>query len=68
MGRKYMTQEEFIKEATEKFPNLDFSRSIYKGSKIKIQVGCSHGFWWARPNDLFMGHISFEICFYSSLH
>ena len=57
------TQEEFIKEAIDKFPELDFSKSIYKGCKEKVEVGCKHGYWWVRPNDLLTGgHISCKEC------
>ena len=53
---KTKTQEEFIKEIKEIFPELDFSRSIYKGCREKIEVGCKHGYWLGTPRDLYHGH------------
>ena len=61
MSRKF-TQEEFIDKVSKIFPEYDFSRSVYIGSSIKVEVGCRHGYWWSRPSDLYNGHTGCKKC------
>lgn len=51
------TQEEFIKEAQEKHPSLDFSKVIYQGRLEPIIVICSyHGPYRTNPRSILNGH------------
>ena len=50
---KRMTTEEFISRAKimhgEKY---DYSRTVFKGDKIKVEIGCPiHGFFWQDPRN-----------------
>ena len=53
-GRKQYTQEEFIEKASKIFPEYDFSKTIYKGSNIKVLVG--------RPRHLLQGIGACKYC------
>lgn len=61
-GRNYMmTTEEFIKKAYNRHygNKYDYSKTIYKGTKIPICIICSkHGEFWQTPND----HLSGKGC------
>lgn len=50
---KKMTQEEFIKRGKELFPNLDFSKAVFKGSLKPVTVICPiHGEYQTLANNL----------------
>ena len=47
----------FIKDMQVKFPDLDFSKFVYTGAKVKSVVVCKkHGEFLSRPNDLKFDH------------
>lgn len=53
---KKLSQNEFIQKVKEKFPNYDFSKSIYVNNKTKLLVICSkHGEFSIRPDCLLTG-------------
>ena len=57
-----MSQEKFLERATKIFPNYDYSKSIYINANEKVEIGCEHGYWWIRANDLFHGHTGCKEC------
>ena len=59
---KALTQEEFIEKVIKVFPEYDFSKAIYNGNRVKVQVGCKHGYWFGTPHDLYRGHTGCKIC------
>ena len=51
-----MKQEEFIEKWQKRFPNFDFSQTIYKGSKLPIKAICDKGHAFTRiASQLFRG-------------
>ena len=56
-SRKRLSQAEFLKRVSEVAPpNLDFSKSIYKGQKKTVTVVCKlHGEFESWPHNLFSG-------------
>lgn len=52
MGRR-KTKEEFIKEASEKHPEFDYSKVVYHNNNTKVIIGCPiHGEFSIKPGDL----------------
>lgn len=54
--KKVQSQEDFIREVEKISPEYNYSRAIYKKSRIKVEVICNkHGSFYATPNDLLKG-------------
>ncbi len=51
--RKRTTTEEFIVKAKIRHgEKYDYSRTVFKGDKIKVEIGCPiHGFFWQDPRN-----------------
>ena len=51
-----MKQEEFVEKWQKRFPNFNFSKTIYKGSKLPVKVICEKGHLFTRvANQMFRG-------------
>lgn len=51
--KQRLSTEEFIEKAKIKYPNYNYSKVDYKGSNIKITVGCPvHGYFMILPPKL----------------
>lgn len=56
-------QEQFIKEIEKLFPEYDFSETIYKNKRTKIQFKCpKHGIKFALPNNMLSGKCGCNEC------
>ena len=51
-----MKQEEFVEKWQKRFSNFNFSKTIYKGSKLPVKVICEKGHLFTRvANQMFRG-------------
>lgn len=53
---KRLTQEEFVQQASEAVPSVNFDAVQYNGGKSKLALTCpKHGTFWKTPGHIFRG-------------
>ena len=51
-GKRTTTEEFIVKAKIRHGEKYDYSRTIFKGDKIKVEIGCPiHGFFWQDPRN-----------------